>query len=424
MDVASELPPNTRFLLELELARRSAQPRSRTAAEFVKHFFPHDEQRAEDRVFRHLPPDVRGPILAGWGLRGLKAALRDSDAKVESLVHEALLAGDLDAERFEESLTPDLLVRHVPSPQVASFVRQVPHTAPSIARILGRAHAASLFDAAWFFAHVTARGGKITGLDAVCDLLSKQEIVEWLKRVHASGDGSPRSWIAALDLELTLAKLPLESLASLLEGLVDTLGSLDGPDQAVGSKTLTPGVDEGGGPPVCAIPAAAKVPGEEVQATAKGAPTEAATLPVGEAPISPPPPPPESPGAARSALVEEPLPAPSAAVTPREVRVPRLADLPRPRMTLDLPRPAARPGPQAVQSPARVLGWESEIHEAPAASRRIAVDRESSPVAARADRPHPPAARTALPTPHAPGTDEEMPLSLSEEELIVAIDDE
>ncbi|MEO8797022.1 MAG: hypothetical protein ABI551_03985, partial [Polyangiaceae bacterium] len=101
-DLVAAVP---KFCLTLEELRRTSDGRVRTSQEFLAHFFSHDEKGSKDEIFRHLPQDVRGPILSGWGIRGLKAALRDDDAKVESVVFDALVAGDVDHAAFEGGLT-------------------------------------------------------------------------------------------------------------------------------------------------------------------------------------------------------------------------------------------------------------------------------------------------------------------------------
>ncbi|MGH7283041.1 MAG: hypothetical protein ACRELY_16070, partial [Polyangiaceae bacterium] len=103
-----------KFCLTLEEFRRSNEGRVRTSQEMLAHFFAHDDKSSKDEIFRHLPKDVRGPVLSAWGIRGLKAALRDDDAKVESVVFDALLAGDIDHGAFESGLTAELVVRWAP----------------------------------------------------------------------------------------------------------------------------------------------------------------------------------------------------------------------------------------------------------------------------------------------------------------------
>ncbi|HWL84370.1 MAG TPA: hypothetical protein VNO21_01130, partial [Polyangiaceae bacterium] len=112
-----------KFCLAVEEHRRTPEGRVRTSQEFLNHFFAYDETKAKDQLFRYLPNDVRGPILSHWGIRGLKAALRDTDEKVEAVVHDALVAGDVDHSAFELGLAPDVLVRWAPLPSWWTFWR-------------------------------------------------------------------------------------------------------------------------------------------------------------------------------------------------------------------------------------------------------------------------------------------------------------
>src|SRR5579885_1560873 len=86
----------TKFCRLLEEHRRTEAGRVKNARELLDTFFPHDERTAADRVFRMMPRDVRGPIVSGWGIRGKKSAFMDDDDRVKTVVHDALLAGDLD----------------------------------------------------------------------------------------------------------------------------------------------------------------------------------------------------------------------------------------------------------------------------------------------------------------------------------------
>ena len=110
-DLSAAVP---KFCLALEEHRRTPDGRVRTSQELLATFFPHDEKVCTDRILKHLPNEVRGPIIAAWGIRGVKAALRDSDEKVQSVLYDALLAGDVDHTAFEEGLTAETLVRWVP----------------------------------------------------------------------------------------------------------------------------------------------------------------------------------------------------------------------------------------------------------------------------------------------------------------------
>src|SRR5580698_3632771 len=107
-DLSAAVP---KFCLALEEHRRTPDGRVRTSQELLATFFPHDEKACTDRILKHLPSEVRGPIIAAWGIRGVKAALRDNDEKVQSVLYDALLAGDVDHAAFEDGLTAETLVR-------------------------------------------------------------------------------------------------------------------------------------------------------------------------------------------------------------------------------------------------------------------------------------------------------------------------
>src|SRR5690242_606806 len=87
--------PVTRLCLTLDIDRRTPEGRIRSEREFREHFFPYDADTATDRIFRHMPKEVRGPILSTWGIRGKRTALRDDDERVRNAVHDALLSDDV-----------------------------------------------------------------------------------------------------------------------------------------------------------------------------------------------------------------------------------------------------------------------------------------------------------------------------------------
>src|SRR5215469_15080698 len=90
-DVADKAPRNDlsaavpKFCLALEEHRRTPDGRVRTSQELLATFFPHDEKTSTDRIFKYLPAEVRGPVVAAWGIRGIKSALRDTDEKVQQV---------------------------------------------------------------------------------------------------------------------------------------------------------------------------------------------------------------------------------------------------------------------------------------------------------------------------------------------------
>ncbi len=220
-DLVAAVP---KFCLTLEELRRTADGRVRTSQEFLAHFFWHDEKGSKDEIFRHLPKDVRGPILSGWGIRGLKAALRDDDAKVESVVFDALVAGDVDHAAFEGGLTSELTVRWVPLTSWWSFWRGGKLSKKAIGKALEAAYELGLFDARWFLDTVEGRGGQLKGTDVLSDGLTKADLTDWVKRIHQSGDGTPKGIVAALGWEKIVAQTANDTLIAVLDAFATKAG--------------------------------------------------------------------------------------------------------------------------------------------------------------------------------------------------------
>lgn len=216
--------PVPKFCLAVEEYRRTPEGRVRTSQEFLTHFFPHDEKKGKDQLLRFLPNDVRGPILAHWGIRGLKAAIRDTNEKVEAVVHDALVAGDVDHAAFELGLPPDVVVRWVPLSSWWSFWRAGRLSKKSIHKALETAYDLGLFDARWFLDTVEGRGGKLRGTDVIAEGLTKADLTEWIKKIHQTGDGSPRGILAAIGWERLVAQTPNDVLIGALDALATKLG--------------------------------------------------------------------------------------------------------------------------------------------------------------------------------------------------------
>lgn len=207
----------TKFCLTMEEHRRTEAGRVRTAKEFLGHFFPHDNDSAKDQVFRHMPTDVRGPILAAWGIRGAKAALKDDDEKVRLVVHDALVAGDIDDASFESGITAQILIDWIVLAEWWSFWRHGRLTGVAIQKALATARELALIDDKWFLLNVQGRGGKLKGTDVLCDTLSKDQIVAWVRKLHESGDGSPAGIIAAIGWDTVLQKTAQDALLFALD---------------------------------------------------------------------------------------------------------------------------------------------------------------------------------------------------------------
>jgi hypothetical protein len=228
-DLSSAVP---KFCYGLEVHRRTPDGRVRTAQEFLAHFFPHDSKSTTDRIFHYMPNDVRAPILTTWGVRGKKSALRDDDAKVQSVVHDALVAGDLDSGMFEDALAPDTIMRWVDLADWWVFWRGGKITKYTILKALESGYELGLFDAEWFLGTLRSHEGKLRGTDVLSEGLTKADLTEWVRRIHESGDGSPKGLLAALGWDQIVAKTADEVLIAVVDVMaikVSLAGTPEGP---------------------------------------------------------------------------------------------------------------------------------------------------------------------------------------------------
>ncbi len=254
-DLSAAVP---KFCLALEEHRRTPDGRVRTSQEFLSSFFQYDDKGNTDRVFKHLPNEVRGPIIAAWGVRGIKAALRDTDDKVQSVIHDALLAGDIDAVAFEEGLTPDTLVRWAPLGDLWAFWRAGKSTKQAIHKALTTAYELGLFDARWFLDTIQARTS-LRGTDVLADGLGKEDLTGWVKRIHETGDGSPKGIVGALGWDKIVNKTQNDALVAVLDAVAAKIG-LTGADAKTESETKSePKTD----PPSASVEASGRVQGSE-----------------------------------------------------------------------------------------------------------------------------------------------------------------
>ncbi|MDB4935737.1 MAG: hypothetical protein JWP87_2709 [Labilithrix sp.] len=216
--------PVTKFCLAMEELRRTEAGRVKNSKELVEYFFPHDATKARDQLFVYLPREVRAPIVAGWGIRGAKAALRDDDDRIRTVIHDAILAGDIDDVVFEEGITPAILADWVPLDEWWTFWRSGKVSGVPAQKALATARELGLFDDKWFLENLEGRGGRLKGTDTIADTLSKEQIVAWVRGLHASGDGSPAGIVAALGWDVILTKTAQEALLFALDALAKKLG--------------------------------------------------------------------------------------------------------------------------------------------------------------------------------------------------------
>ena len=220
-DLSAAVP---KFCLALEEHRRTSDGRVRTSQDLLISFFPHDEKVCTDKLFKYLPNEIRGPIIAAWGIRGIKAALRDNDEKIQQVVYDALVAGDVDHSAFEEGLSPETLIRWVPLADLWSFWRGGKLTKQAIHKALATAYELYLFDARWFLDTLSSKGGALRGTDVLSDGLTKDELTQWIHRIHETADGTPKGLVAALGWEKIVSKTPNDVLVAVLDSMVTKVG--------------------------------------------------------------------------------------------------------------------------------------------------------------------------------------------------------
>ena len=224
--------PLPQFCLVLEQYRRTSEGRVRGDRELVAHFFPYDAKSASDELFRFVPKDVRGPILASWKIRGPKSALKDDDDKVLRVVHDSLVAGDLEPSAVEAAFGPELLVGHVPLSSWWRFWRGGALSERAIGKALATAFDLGLFDASWFFDALEMRppAGTLSstiskqGLDVLAEGLSKADLADWVREIHESGDGTARGLLMALGWDRVVRQTRAPVLLAVLDKLAAKTG--------------------------------------------------------------------------------------------------------------------------------------------------------------------------------------------------------
>jgi hypothetical protein len=246
-----------KFCFELEMDRRTPEGRVRTAQEFLAHFFPHDAKSCTDRIFRHLPREVRGPILTTWSIRGKRTALRDDDDRVAAVVHDALAAGDIDGTMFEQALAPNVIMRWIDLADWWTFWRGGKITKYTILRALESGYEAALFDADWFLGALKSHGGKLQGTDVLAEGLSKDDLSEWVRNIHEAGDGSPKGIVGALGWDKIVAKTADEVLIAVLDAMASKVALVGPKDDSAPKAANGGGVGGGSGEQVLDADAAA-----------------------------------------------------------------------------------------------------------------------------------------------------------------------
>jgi hypothetical protein len=308
--------PVAKLCLVLEEDRRTPSGRIRSSKQFREHYFSFDESRADDRIFSHLPAEVRGPIIAAWGIRGPRSASKDTDERVKMVVQDAFLAGDIDDFLFEEGLNPALIIRWGELSEWWSFWRRGPITRHAMRKALETGFGLGLFDAAWFIENLRSKGGTLQGTDVIADGLSKGELATWIRAVYRSGDSTAGGLIGALGWDSLASKLPDDAILHVLDTLAERHGLVEGPrsrseppmlvtaDEVEVTERITPVPGDEEATPPSGIPAL------RAAATAPSASVAPRTLSERPLPVSEPPPAPTRARAFTLPAIPPPMPLP------------------------------------------------------------------------------------------------------------------
>ena len=339
----------TKLCLALESFRRTDEGRVRDAKSFLGFYLPYEA--GKDRLFIHVPHEVRADLLSNWGVRGKKSALRDDDEKVRTTIADALAAGDIDAAVIESGVTPEVLIDWAPLDEWWSFWRGTALPTGAIRKALATARELELFDEKWFFQNLALKSQKLEGTDVVCAALSKEQVAAWLLAIHTAEDASPAGLLRAVGWDTVLGKTAHEALLFTLDALAVQIG-LAGPAGAarpVGPDDVTPRpasvapivvkaaprsepAPPAPGSKTGPAPAPTAPPGAKVEAAAvkpAEVPTASTSAPAVAKPVAKPPvsspvvaKPPSSPNLAKAAVPVLPKPAPMVPSRPPPVPKP------------------------------------------------------------------------------------------------------
>jgi hypothetical protein len=140
------------------------------------------------------------------------------------VVHDALVAGDIDEKTFEDGLSSDIIIGWGELADWWKFWRGGKHSKYSIQRALETGYDLGLFDARWFFDVLESGGGKLHGTDVLVEGMSKTELADWIKKIHESGDGSPKGLLGSLGWATLVSKTSNTVLLSVIDAFAQKNG--------------------------------------------------------------------------------------------------------------------------------------------------------------------------------------------------------
>ena len=84
----------------------------------------------------------------------------------------------------------------------------------------------------WFFEVIEAKSGQLKGTDVIAEGLTKNDLTDWLKRIHERGDGSPRGILETLGWEKLVQHTTNESLLAAIDAMARKNGLAEKGDKA------------------------------------------------------------------------------------------------------------------------------------------------------------------------------------------------
>ncbi|MGH7284178.1 MAG: hypothetical protein ACRELY_21845, partial [Polyangiaceae bacterium] len=113
-----------------------------------------------------------------------------------------------------------------------------------------------LFDARWFLDTIEGRGGQLKGTDVLSDGLTKADLTEWVKKIHQTGDGTPKGILLGLGWEKIVSQTANDTLIAVLDafaqksGLVSHSSSLSPAAMTEKEKAAEKASPASSGPPI------------------------------------------------------------------------------------------------------------------------------------------------------------------------------
>jgi hypothetical protein len=117
----------------------------------------------------------------------------------------------------------------------------------TILKALESGYELGLFDAEWFLGTLRSHEGKLRGTDVLSEGLTKADLTEWVRRIHESGDGSPKGLIAALGWDQIVAKTADEVLIAVVDVMAVKVALSQAPEAKGSDKEVAKAETKGDG---------------------------------------------------------------------------------------------------------------------------------------------------------------------------------